>query len=316
MHHASEKGFLEVVELLVTHKANVNATTDGNDLTPLHFSVLKSHPSVTKYLMANDADLFAIDKKMKNSILHMSVANEDVEMIRLIVDELEQKESNKLNNAEETNSKTDLQTLLDMNDEDADTSLLLACKLKNDEIVQLLIEKGSDVIAVNKQGETTLHLACKNGCFNSVKLICNFLSVNVVDRDGKTPLHVASSKGKQEIVQLLIDKEALIEATDNSGSTPLHLAVKNGEVSTVKCLLENGANVNAQNNERRTVLHLSVLSSGFWLSSIRKILLSHGADQEVEDIFGKQAKQYWDLGSNFNFALEAETESDSDSDFF
>jgi glutaminase len=76
------------------------------------------------------------------------------------------------------------------------------------------------------------------GRLNLFKIICLYLSVNVVDYDRKTPLHVASSKGQKEIAQILIEKGASIRATDNAVSTPLHLAIENGELSTVIFLLE------------------------------------------------------------------------------
>jgi hypothetical protein len=78
-----------------------------------------------------------------------------MKMARLIVEELEEKDLNKPNMIEATNPKSGIQTLLEMKDEDDDTSLLLACKLENDGIAQLLIDKGSNVNAIYKQGKCT-----------------------------------------------------------------------------------------------------------------------------------------------------------------
>jgi hypothetical protein len=63
MHYACEKGFLEFVKLLVKHQANTDKTTGGNDLTPLHFSDLKFHPTVTKYLMQTMLICFQLTRK-------------------------------------------------------------------------------------------------------------------------------------------------------------------------------------------------------------------------------------------------------------
>jgi len=59
-------------------------------------------------------------------------------------------------------------------------------------VVELLIAKGADISAKNK-----------NGC---------------------TPLHAAALGDQKEVVELLIAKGANINAKDNDGHTPLHTA--------------------------------------------------------------------------------------------
>ena len=41
---------------------------------------------------------------------------------------------------------------------------------------------------------------------------------------GLKPLHIACSKNNEDIVRILIEKGANVNATDNSGKTPLHIA--------------------------------------------------------------------------------------------
>ncbi len=71
------------------------------------------------------------------------------------------------------------------------------------------------------------------------------LLVFAIDDYRFTPLHRASIKGHEEIVILLINKGADVNATTKIGITPLHVAALYGHKATVKAVLEDGAEVNA-----------------------------------------------------------------------
>jgi len=56
-----------------------------------------------------------------------------------------------------------------------------------------------------------------------------------------TPLHYASEHGHTDVIQLLIDHGADIDAKNKWGTTPLHLASSHGHTEIVKLLKANGA---------------------------------------------------------------------------
>ena len=68
------------------------------------------------------------------------------------------------------------------------------------------------------------------------------------DENDETPLHVSAKKGHKEIVSLLIQANADINARSgvNLYLTPLHLAVIHGHDEVVDCLVKAGATVNAK----------------------------------------------------------------------
>ena len=67
-----------------------------------------------------------------------------------------------------------------------------------------------------------------------------------------TPLIFASDKGNYEIVKLLIDNRADINAKDNNGHIALIEAVDSGNYEKiVKLLVENGADIDAKDNDGR-----------------------------------------------------------------
>lgn len=69
-----------------------------------------------------------------------------------------------------------------------------------------------------------------------------------------TPLHLAATIGSAEIVRLLIQNGADVEACDVDlyRSTPLHFAAQLGKLLAVKALVENGADPESADKQERT----------------------------------------------------------------
>src|SRR5262245_32602604 len=112
------------------------------------------------------------------------------------------------------------------------------------QLCQFLIEKGADVNhPLPDTGETPLHAAiCKANrpAYNLVVkvLLSNGANPNVATKPGvetgcfmrdcrtkgETPLHRAAAFGNEEMIQLLLDAGAIIDARDMHGETPLSWA--------------------------------------------------------------------------------------------
>ena len=94
------------------------------------------------------------------------------------------------------------------------------------------------------------------------------------DSDGWTPLHWAADRGLVEIVRLLCDRGADVEARDNHGRRPLHWAAMNGDISVVKELIEErNSEINARANVGRTALWCARQHNN---ADIAAYLFSHG----------------------------------------
>jgi hypothetical protein len=111
-------------------------------------------------------------------------------------------------------------------------------------------------VKLGRWGETQLHHCAENGFTTSVKRLLSIrnINVNVKDVSGSTPLHWAAYNGHIEIVRLLLQNGADVNAKSNYGST-LHWAASHGNVDILHLLVENGADLEAQSNDGERALH-------------------------------------------------------------
>ena len=75
-----------------------------------------------------------------------------------------------------------------------------------EEIIDLLLEYGADVHAVEKDNKCVLHFAAQSDNKDAVrKMIARGVSVDAEDKDGWTPLHKAAYYGSEDAAQVLIE---------------------------------------------------------------------------------------------------------------
>jgi ankyrin repeat protein len=119
-------------------------------------------------------------------------------------------------------------------------ALIAAIQAPAPKIAATLLEQpGIKPDVRNSLDESPLMLASLKGDLELCKrLIFREADVN---KTGWTALHYAATGGFPEIVQLLIDNFAYIDAESPNGSTPLMMAAMYGNAATVKVLLDGGA---------------------------------------------------------------------------
>jgi ankyrin repeat protein len=100
---------------------------------------------------------------------------------------------------------------VDVNEKDAKGThpLLLACSYKdNDEMVQLLLEKGADPNIFGPNGETPLGMAVRRS-FNAVKMLVEKgADVNAKHEKGETALWWAIKMEEKEVAEYLRENGA------------------------------------------------------------------------------------------------------------
>ena len=128
------------------------------------------------------------------------------------------------------------------------------------------------------------------------------IDVNAKNSDGYTALILASSNGRTEIVAMLLDAGANVNARTNTnywGSTALIRASENKHTEIVSMLLDNGADVNATDDDGDTAL-MRVINCDeeddrpwyqveYDIIEIVEMLLTAGADVNVVNNNNKTA---------------------------
>lgn len=96
-----------------------------------------------------------------------------------------------------------------------------------------------------EKDESALMLASIKGHVDLVhQLIAKDADVN---KPGWTPLHYAASGAKPQIMRILLEHSAYIDAESPNGSTPLMMAAMYGNAECVKILLDDGADPTLKN---------------------------------------------------------------------
>lgn len=91
---------------------------------------------------------------------------------------------------------------------------------------------------------------------------------------GETPLHLAARSNQIDVMKILIDNGATVDACAHENQTPLHIAARLGNAEIVTLLLEKGANADAQTRDQYTALHIAAREGK---EDVAAVLLDRGA---------------------------------------
>lgn len=188
-----------------------------------------------------------------------------------------------------SNNESTLNKLIDMQDNDAITPLLLAIINNHDETVRILLEFNANAFPMQDESKPLylpLNIACKFG--NSV--IVHLL------------LHKFGSAERAKEEKLLVKKSQ----SNAEGLLPLHIVASSGNANLVPLLLEYGADINQIDRLNKwSSIFYAVLSND---STMAQTLIQYGADFRLEDEDGFDPLYYaiWEGNTNvFNILLNS-----------
>lgn len=111
------------------------------------------------------------------------------------------------------------------------SALHLAAKKGNDVIVKLLLENGAQINAANEFGKTALHRAIEYGKQSIVFII------HPTNQIKSEFLYI---QDQEQMVDLLLEKGAFVNARDYYGRSGLYMAARNGNKNIVQLLITKG----------------------------------------------------------------------------
>ena len=159
-------------------------------------------------------------------------------------------------------------------DKYGNTALLLAVRERQNEIFCLVLQNVNDagLYIVNQRTPLMQVAAC--GQIEIVEVLINHgASINARDKYGNTALLFAARERQKGIVELLLQKGADVEIPDEDDITPLMEAAECGHVQIVELLINHGASVNAKDKYGCTALSLALANNH---NDIVQLLLQHG----------------------------------------
>ncbi|XP_072552149.1 CARD- and ANK-domain containing inflammasome adapter protein [Salminus brasiliensis] len=245
-----------LMALLLRRGAQVNAVTQDG-LTALHLASQSGHTEAVAQLLEGKADVHARDRQSRTA-LHWAAAQGEAGVIKLL-----------------------LYTGADASaaEKEKKTPLHLAAMAGHAEAVSTLLTGQANSGAKDMDGCSALHYAAGNGHESvAATLLTSGRNKNVDERNvwRRTPLHLAAEHGQELLVDLLLEKQAKINAMDNNKDTPLHSACRGGHLGTVQRLVNwtqgQRANLHATNNVKKTALQVAEAEASLNHQSIATLL--------------------------------------------
>lgn len=281
------------------------STKDGNK-SPMQISIDLKNLDLFKELVKNEENLNSQDKHGSTSLILLCTASKDVRLWH----------DSKIFLLDAIKFLTGQHCDQNFCNEAREFSLHIACEHDHVEVVQFLNSSLRDTM--NAQGDTPLHIACRNNNIAVFKHLVNNSNCNVVNMKGQSLLHLAMIKTHTEMVRFLFDgnkkidcslrdhegslaihyirsievlqllldyDDSTIDLLDANGDSILHILCRiltNCSQDCVECLLLHGATVDRKNNHDNNPMHLICSNIGSNLAAdIIKCLFSYGARVDI-----------------------------------
>jgi len=242
---AAREGDLDSAKLLVEAGADVNLATTGS-WSPLLTAINNRNYRIAAYLLEHGANPNHANAPFGWTPLYLATDNRNIEggdypvpkpdmdnleIIKLLLDK-----GADVNGTIKDNTLTRTIFTMQWFFEAGATPFIRASQSSDTELMKLLLKYGADPKAKTVNGDNALTLAGGIGWVDgvtferspkdnveAVRMLLDLgLDPNSQNNEGRTPLMGAALKGRNEVVQMLVDKGAKLDARDR-GSRDTHI---------------------------------------------------------------------------------------------
>ncbi|HEY8360270.1 MAG TPA: ankyrin repeat domain-containing protein [Ramlibacter sp.] len=161
----------------------------------------------------------------------------------------------------------------------------VAIKRDNPRAIQDLLQRGFDPNVPDPGGTPGLFTAVRDGALKAAEVLVAWPATKVEWRNAKdeSPLMMAALRGHTELVRKLIARDADV---NKPGWAPLHYAATGGHLEIMALLLEHHAFIDAQSPNKTTPL---MMAAHYGSPAAVKLLLDAGADTSMRNELGLTA---------------------------
>lgn len=168
--------------------------------------------------------------------------------------------------------KLSLEQLSGLNRVEKGVALIEAVVDGDSNFVSQLLSVGADANFMDRLGMTPIHYATRRTNVDIVEMLINNGARLDANQWRETTLFQV---GSVEIAELLIAKGVDVNARDNKGATALHSAApRENKINVVKLLIAEGADINARDNEGDSPLSVALKTGN---TAVAELLRQHGA---------------------------------------
>ena len=161
----------------------------------------------------------------------------------------------------------------------------MAIKRDDPKALTDLLKRGFDPNTVDPSGRAGLFIALQDGSLKAAEALIAWPKTNVEWRSAKdeSPLMIAALKGHKELVRKLIARDADV---NKPGWAPLHYAATAGHLDIIQLLLDEHAFIDAESPNKTTPL---MMAAHYGTPQAVKLLLEAGADPTQRNELGLSA---------------------------
>ncbi|HSV82251.1 MAG TPA: ankyrin repeat domain-containing protein [Ramlibacter sp.] len=164
----------------------------------------------------------------------------------------------------------------------------IAVKRDDARTIRTLLERGFDPNALDPNGTHGLFTAVRDGSWKAAEVLIAWPKTHVEWRSPKdeSPLMIAALKGQLDIVRKLIARDADV---NKPGWAPLHYAATGGHLEVIELLLDEHAFIDAESPNKTTPL---MMAAQYGTPAAVKLLLAAGADANMRNALGLSAVDF------------------------
>ena len=236
LHRATMAGFVEYMEILLDHGANINIKSLENGGTPLHTVANWEFIDALRYLIKRGANLEILDNRGFTPLSLAAYANR-LQNVQALV---------------EAGAKIDVKTTTE------NMTPLIAATMNisplnhgdSMDVIKYLLDKKANVNFQAADEKTALINAAASSNSGQAEdkvdlLLSRGAKTDIVNKSGETALMFAAGRGHEGVVELLLKKGANVQLKNNAGETAMSYAKRSGNSAILSLLESKGAKPDA-----------------------------------------------------------------------